>query len=215
MAEAGSQTLSRGLKALEIISEAPEPLTVPEVAEQMGIHRSMAYRLVRTLESHAFVMRNADGRLEIGVRLVALARNAARDLRSAAVPELTALAQDLGKTAFIATYDGSEVVTLVTVEPQSMDSTVGQRPGSRHPIHSGAPGRVIRSQLQPDEYPPKRYELSHDEVIGGLTSIAVPVSVGNGVPTALAIVFLTEEIDVERTARQLEEAAHRIERSSH
>lgn len=215
MAEAGSQTLSRGLKALELISEAPTPLTVAEVAEQLGIHRSMAYRLVRTLEDHAFVVRNADGALEVGVRLVALARNAARDLRSAAIPELTQLAQDLGKTAFVATYDGAEVVTLVTVEPQHTDSTVGQRPGSRHPIDNGAPGRVIRSQLNPGDYPPARYEISHDEVINGLTSIAVPISVSSGPPTSLAIVFLTEEVDVETTVRTLEAAARRIERASH
>ncbi|KAB1644997.1 IclR family transcriptional regulator [Gulosibacter chungangensis] len=215
MAEAGSQTLSRGLKALELVSEASEPLTVPQVAEQLGIHRSMAYRLVRTLEDHAFVVRNADGALEVGVRLVALARNAARDLRAAATAELTQLAQELGKTAFIATYDGAEVVTLVTVEPQHTDSTVGQRPGSRHPIDSGAPGRVIRSQLQPEVHPPARYELSHDEVINGLTSIAVPVRLSNGVPASLAIVYLTEEIDVIEAVAKLEAAAQRIERASH
>lgn len=214
MAEAGSQTLSRGLKALELISEANTPPTVPEVAERLGIHRSMAYRLVRTLEEHAFIVRNAEGGLEIGVRLVALARNAARDLRSAATPELTRLAQQLGKTAFVATYDGAEVVTLVTVEPQQADSTVGQRPGSRHPIDSGAPGRVIRSQIDPDAHPPARYELSHDEVITGLTSIAVPIRVGNGVPASLAIVYLTSEIDVLGTVAELETAARRIERAA-
>lgn len=215
MAEAGSQTLSRGLRALELIGEAAEPLTVPEVAEQLGIHRSMAYRLVRTLEDHAFVVRNAEGGLEVGVRVVALARNAARDLRSAAMPELTQLAQDLGMTAFVATYDGAEVVTLVTVEPQQADSTVGQRPGSRHPIDSGAPGRVIRSQLDPESYPPARYELSHDEVINGLTSVAVPIQLSNGIPTSLATVFLTREFDEPATVAALESAARRIERASH
>ncbi|MDJ1370683.1 IclR family transcriptional regulator [Gulosibacter molinativorax] len=215
MAEAGSQTLSRGLRALELIGESTTPLSVPEVAEKLGIHRSMAYRLVRTLEDHALVVRNADGGLEVGVRMVSLARNAARDLRAAATPELTRLAQELGKTAFVATFDGAEVVTLVTVEPQQADSTVGQRPGSRHPIDSGAPGRVIRSQVNPEEFPAERYELSHDEVIGGLTSIAVPIRLTSGVPTSLAIVYLTQEIDIDSTVAELEASARRIERASH
>ncbi|MER7797506.1 helix-turn-helix domain-containing protein [Microbacterium sp. NPDC096154] len=211
MAEAGSQTLARGLTALALIGEADSPLTVPELADELGIHRSMAYRLVRTLEQLGFVARAADGGLEVGARVVALARNVARDLRSAATPELVRLANDLGMTAFLVTYDGTEAVTLASVEPQRADATVAQRPGSRHPIDRGAPGRVIRSQLDPVGFPPARFETSHDEVFVGLSSIAVPVTTASHAPAALAVVYLTHDLDAPALAAALEQAARRIE----
>ncbi|OAV61826.1 IclR family transcriptional regulator [Enteractinococcus helveticum] len=207
----GSQTLARGLHALALIGESNTPLTVPEVAEQLGIHRSMAYRLVRTLQDFGFVERDPTGRLEIGVRMATLTRSIARDLQAAASPELVALANSLGMTAFIVAYDGEQAVTLLAVEPQNAVTTVAQRPGSRHPIDHGAPGRVIRSQLKPDAFPAKRYEFSQDEVFSGLSSIAVPLRTADERPASLAILYVMSDLDVEEVANKLEESAGRIE----
>ncbi|MBT2486529.1 MULTISPECIES: IclR family transcriptional regulator [unclassified Microbacterium] len=206
----GTQTLARGLTALALIGEAERPLTALDVAEMLGIHRSMAYRLVRTLEVEGFVTRAQDGRLAIGARVVALARNVAGDLRSASAPELTRLANDLGMTSFVVTYDGTEAVTLASAEPQRVDAPVGQRPGSRHPIARGAPGRIIRSQLDPIAFPPTEYETSHDEIFVGLSSIAVPLRTP-GAPASLALIYLTHEIEAAPLVAALQAAASRIE----
>lgn len=209
----GSQTLARGLHALSLIGESDTPLSVPEIAILLGIHRSMAYRLVRTLEDFGFVERDAMGRLEIGVRMATLTRSIARDLQAAANPELVELANAMGMTTFIVTYDGEQAVTLLAVEPQHALTTVAQRPGSRHPIDHGAPGRVIRSQLKPQEFPPKDYELSQNEVFAGLTSIAVPVRTGDGRPASLAILYVTDGgANIADVAAALARSAQRIER---
>ena len=209
----GSQTLARGLHALALIGESDTPLTVPKLAEELGIHRSMAYRLVRTLEEFGFIERDSTGNLEIGVRMATLTRSIARDLQTAASPELVVLSNTLGMTAFIVTYDGEQAVTLLAVEPQDAITTVAQRPGSRHPVDRGAPGRVIRSQLRPEEYPAKDFEVSHDEVFAGVTSIAVPLRAKDGRPASLAILYLTEGgADVADAAAQLRRSAQRIER---
>src|SRR5690348_14911793 len=89
-----SQTLARGLTVLELIGESSSPMTVPDLSVQMGLHRSMVYRLVRTLESHGFVVRTAAGELQLGVRLAALARNVARTLHAAAAPVLAEVANE-------------------------------------------------------------------------------------------------------------------------
>lgn len=212
-ATGGSQTLARGLHALSLIGESDAPLSVPDIAGQLGIHRSMAYRLVRTLEEAGFVERDATGRLEIGMRMATLTRNIARDLQAAANPELVELANSMGMTTFIVTYDGEQAVTLLAVEPQHAVTTVAQRPGSRHPIDHGAPGRVIRSQLKPQEFPPKDYELSQNEVFAGLTSIAVPLRTGDGRPASLAILYVTDGgAIIADVATALAGSAQRIER---
>ncbi|ALD65033.1 ArsR family transcriptional regulator [Arthrobacter sp. LS16] len=208
--EGGSQTLGRGLEALTLIGESTRPLSVSELAEALGIHRSMAYRLVKTFEQYGFVERMPSGDLELGARLGALARNVAKSLQAAAAPHLATVSDQLQMTALLVVFDGEAAVTLSTAEPRLADATVAQRPGTRHPIDNGAPGRVIRSQLHPEQYPAKDFEFSHDEVIPGLTSIAVPLLLPQGKPAAIAVIYPPRDLDEQHIASVLAEASVRI-----
>ena len=102
-----SQTLSRGVRMLEILAEAAGPLSIADLAAQLGVHRSIAYRILRTLEDHRMVVRDAAGAVTLGPQLAALARGVSRDLQAAALPELTAVASDLSMTAFLVVLDGT------------------------------------------------------------------------------------------------------------
>ena len=130
-----SQTLSRGIRILEVLADAREPLTIDQLADRLSVHRSIAYRLLRTLEDHGLVTRDAGGRVALGARMAALAAGVAHDLQAEALPELTAAANDLGMTCFLSLLDHDECVTLVSVEP-------------RHAVASVASGRArgIRSE---------------------------------------------------------------------
>lgn len=202
--------MGRGLHALTLIGESAHPLSVAELASELGIHRSMAYRLVKTFEQYGFVERTASGELELGARLGALARNVAQSLQSAAAPHLAAVSDELLMTSLLVVFDGEAAVTLSTAEPRLADATVAQRPGTRHPIDNGAPGRVIRSQLHPEQYPAKDYEFSHDEVIPGLTSIAVPLLLPQGKPAAIAVIYPPSDLDEQHIASVLADASSRI-----
>src|SRR3954447_14210107 len=168
------QTLSRGITALELLADADGPISIADLSARLDLHRSITYRIVRTLEDHGLVRRDAGGDLELGASLATLARNVSRDLQTAALPELTELANGLGMTAFLAVLDQEDAVTLVSVEPRAAVAAVAQRPGTRHPLDQGAPGggggRVLRPGLGP-----RTYERSHDEVIQGLSAVAVPL----------------------------------------
>lgn len=222
---AASQTLSRGLKALEVLAEANEPLTIAELSARLGLHRSVTYRIVRTLEDHRVVVRDPTGALRLGPGLAALARSVFPDLQSAALPELTTLANDLAMTAFIGVLDGDNVTTLISVEPLHTHVTVAQRPGTRHSVEVGAPGLAIQSVLTPAERnallrghafradsqgPATGYATSHDEVIKGLASIAVPIRVPGYPPSAVAVVYLHEDVDVVSIAGRLRRSAEAI-----
>lgn len=220
-----SQTLSRGIRVLEILAEAEEPMTIAALSAALGVHRSIAYRILRTLEDHGLVVRDTAGAVQLGPRMATLARAVSRDLQSASLPQLTAIANDLSMTAFIAVLDRHDVVTLVSVEPSHAHATVVQRPGTRHPLASGAPGIAIQSALTelqwralPDEHPrdeaaearARGYATSHDEVIPGLASVAVPLALPDRTPAAVAVVFLANGRDVAAVAERLREAARAI-----
>lgn len=201
-----SQTLSRGLRSLEILADAPHALSIADLAEELGVHRSIAYRIVRTLEDHSLVVRDPAGKIMSGPGLASLARGVSRDLQTAALPELTLLANELGMTAFIAVWDRHDCVTLVTVEPRHSRAAVAQRPGTRHAFSAGAPGIAIQSAVGEDEWerlapgqPYRRestearsagFAVSHDEVIAGLSSVAAPIRVPGRLPAAVAVVYI-------------------------
>ena len=130
--DSGSQTLSRGLTALEFIGASESPVTVAALGAQLGIHRSMAYRLVKTLEQHGFVERDVTGALTLGTKLSTLARGVAKSLQAAAAPELESIAEQLQMTAMLVTYDGESAVTLSTAEPQKAGTTVARKPGGEN-----------------------------------------------------------------------------------
>ena len=228
---AGSQTLDRGLRALELLAEASGPVSIASLAEGLGVHRSNAYRVLRTLEDHRFVLRDEAGMIRLGPRLAALGRGAAASLQQAALPELGELANSFGFTTFIAMLDVDEAITLLSIEPTHGHANVAQRPGAKHPISRGAPGYAIEASLDHREHQAllggaplsagaaeargRGYAISNDEVIPGLTSVAVPLRVAGEPPAALAVVCIGLPEGLEALARSMREAAVRIERSAH
>jgi DNA-binding IclR family transcriptional regulator len=220
-----SQTLSRGIRVLEILADAREPLTIDELARRLGVHRSVAYRLLRTLEQHRLTVRDAGGRIALGARLAALAAGVAHDLQAEALPELTAAANDLGMTCFLAVLDADEIVTLTSVEPRHAIASVAQRPGSRHAFGLGAPGKAIAAALPESAWPTalddahraelsgtreRGYAISHDEVIPGLRSTAVPLALPNGQSAAVAVVYVSSRRSDDEIAERLTAASRTI-----
>lgn len=214
-----SQTLDRGLRMLEVLADADGPLQIAELAAALGVHRSIAYRILRTLEDHRLVRRGPDGGCELDVGLATLARGVSRDLHSAALPELAAVADETGMTTFIAVPDGDECVTLASVEPRHSVAALAQRPGSRHPLDRGAPGLALlaagpaRADERPDVTAARRlgYARSDNEVIPGLSAVAVPVISGTrGTIGAVAVVFVGTGTDEPTLALRLQQAARAI-----
>lgn len=217
-----SQTLSRGISILEILAAHPNALSIEQIAEHLGVHRSIAYRLLRTLEHHGLVERDSSGMAALGPQLAALAAGVARDLQSEALPELTSLANELGMTAFLAVLDHDECITLASVEPRHAVASVAQRPGTRHPVTVGAPGKAILVQLPPADWVDAAtehlrgeveatrdlgYATSSNEVIPSLRSIAVPLAIRGRNPAAIAVVYVA-------TPHGLTDIAARLQRSA-
>ena len=177
-----SQTLSRGLALLELLSELGRPAGLQELALLLGVHRSVAYRLVRTLEGHRLIRVEADGRYAPGLGLVALARTATGGVRTMALPVLNELAHDLAATTFLATAEADEVVCLASVEPPQAMIGIHFREGLRHALGVGAAGlAILAGRPLPEERESvtiarrRGYAVSRGEIQCGATGIAAPV----------------------------------------
>nr|WP_049716690.1 IclR family transcriptional regulator [Streptomyces caatingaensis]KNB51680.1 IclR family transcriptional regulator [Streptomyces caatingaensis] len=124
-----SQTVDRALTILPLLAEGPANLE--QVAARLGVHKSTALRLLRTLHAHGMVYRQQDQRYRLGARLFALAQQAfeSLDVREIAHPHLVALNERCGHTVHLAVYEDGEVVYIDKVEsryPVRMYSRIGK-----------------------------------------------------------------------------------------
>jgi DNA-binding IclR family transcriptional regulator len=220
-ASTGSQTLSRGIRLLEILAAAGQHLSIDDLAHRLGVHRSVAYRLLRTLEDHGLVTRDTAGLFDLGAGIAALASSVSRDMQQAALPELTAVANELGMTSLLAVMlDAGEAVTLTSVAPRHSIG-VAYQPGYRHPLTRGAPGKAILLAQPESAWPAElRDELmlsrdrgfttSHGEVVTSLWSVAVPLVLPRQPIAAIGIIHVAFTRPEAQLAERLRTAADAI-----
>jgi DNA-binding IclR family transcriptional regulator len=142
-----SQSLDRGLTLLGELSRRG-PCTLDELAGALGVHKTTALRLLRTLEQHRFVRREGPRRYRLGSALFDLANRALeeRDVRRAAEPALRELNAATGHTVHLASYEDGEVIYIDKFDgrhPVRMYSRVGRRA----PLHCTAVGKVLAATL--------------------------------------------------------------------
>lgn len=218
-----AQTLSRGLRVLELLAESDTPMTANDLAEALGTSRPIVYRLLRTLDAHGLLDPDvADGRFGLGLGLLTLSRKVVRDLREAAIPELTALTRAFHATSFIVVRDRDEVVCVASVEPGPAYIAIRHREGMRLPM-TGASGQAIllTEPVSPEDEPDlvaaraDGFASSRGRLMSGALGVAVPIRRDDGpAHESVAIVFAQQEgVDVEQVAAELTQTADRIARS--
>lgn len=206
---AGVQSVDRALGILEVLARTGES-GVTEIALELGVHKSTAFRLVATLEAHRLVEQTADrGRYRLGVGILRLAgaTTARLDLVQEARPIARQLAADTGETVNIAVLSESSALYLDQVAGSSAlqsHNWVGQH----IPLHATSNGKVLLAGLDDDgldavlgtlvtytsrtitRLPELREELVRvreqghavavDELEVGLTAVAAPIRNAHG-----------------------------------
>jgi len=138
-----SQTLDRGIQVLFLLAESTDGMRVTDVARELGVSRTIVYRLMATLERHALVRRASDGRYRLGLRLLTMAKSVQPLLCDAAIPVLRSLARELAATVFLAVVDGGEVLTVTVADPPGGDVHLASRVGQRAKVEQSAAGQAV------------------------------------------------------------------------
>ncbi len=146
---AGSQTLARGLTALQMVADAPGGLTVQQLADQVGVHRTIAYRLLSTLAQFRLVAKGEDGRYRPGSGLAVLGASFDRNVRQLSLPTLRALADELGTTVSLLIAEGDQQVAIAVIVPSLVAYQLSFHEGSRYPLDRGAAGIALLASMPP------------------------------------------------------------------
>ena len=146
------RAVERALDVLLCFSRQTPELTMTQIAEQVGMHKSTVHRLLGTLERKRFLQREpATGLYRPGIRLIQMAYLPLEhnDLRRLATPFLQKLCDESLETVDLAVLDDQEVIYLDVIEsPQRVKLAAAT--GMRLPAYCTASGKAILAFL-PDE----------------------------------------------------------------
>lgn len=138
------QSVDRALAILEMLGARGEA-GVTDIAAELGVHKSTAFRLVAVLESRDFVEQLVDrGKYRLGFGIVRLAGATAAqmDLTREGRRTCEELAVDLGETVNIAILDGDRVVNI-SQERGAGSITSHNWVGQATPLHATSSGKVL------------------------------------------------------------------------
>lgn len=147
-------TLDKGLRVLEMLArpDAGDGLTLTELANRLGMHRTTLFRFLVTLRVRGYVEREPDSdryRLGIGVLTLAASLLNNLDIRRVARPVLLSLRNTSQELVHLAVLKDDGVVTVDRFEGQrslSLQTEVG----ARRPAYCTASGKAMLAYLADD-----------------------------------------------------------------
>jgi IclR family pca regulon transcriptional regulator len=142
------ESLERGLRVLELFGQGTESrFAMIEVADELGITRASALRILATLEDMGYV--RLEGRAYgLTPRVLALGYSylASLGFRAIARPILEDLVRVTKETASVGVLDGADVVYVAREEARRL-IRIDLNVGSRLPAYLNSMGRVLMSAL--------------------------------------------------------------------
>ncbi|WP_036567250.1 IclR family transcriptional regulator [Nocardia sp. BMG51109] len=216
-----SKTLHNGLQILELLARRTEGVTVTEIADTIGVHRTVAHRLVRTLEHHHLCRRDDFKRVFLGLGLVWLAEPVEQDLRTLARPVLEELADSTQATVHLVVRENdAEVRALMVVEPRRSRMHIAFQAGQIDPIDRGSAGLAILAACpavpgEREEVTRARrrgYAVSHGELVPSVigVSAAVPGRASEVIASVGVSLLDAAPEDEERFGASVRAAAQRL-----
>lgn len=148
------QSLERALTILNKLSEYPEGIQISRLAEQVGLTKSTIHRLLTTLASMNYVVKEEEtDKYKLGLQILFLSRNMLNNsnIISIAKPYLEKLSQDVNETVHLCIEDRGEVIYVDKIE-SNQTIRMYSRIGSRAPMYCTAVGKILLSGKNSDDF---------------------------------------------------------------
>ena len=141
--------VERALNILEAAAHRRDGLTNSEISRKLGIPKSSASYILRTLERRGYLRREAEsGRYRLGLQILSLGGDAQAnlDIADVALPFMRALVEKIHMTVHLAVVDQGEAVYIEKVEAPGF-FRVNTWVGRRMFLHSTSVGKCLLAWL--------------------------------------------------------------------
>jgi DNA-binding IclR family transcriptional regulator len=141
--------VERALNILEAAAQRRDGLTNAEISRKLGIPKSSASYILRTLEKRSYLRREAEtGRYRLGLKILSLGGDAQAnlDIADVALPFMRILGEKIRMTVHLAVLDQGEAVYIEKVEAPGFFK-VNTWVGRRMFLHSTSVGKCLLAWL--------------------------------------------------------------------
>jgi len=141
--------VERALNILEAAAQRRDGLTNAEISRKLGIPKSSASYILRTLEKRSYLRREAEtGRYRLGLKILSLGGDAQAnlDIADVALPFMRILGEKIRMTVHLAVLDQGEAVYIEKVEAPGF-FRVNTWVGRRMFLHSTSVGKCLLAWL--------------------------------------------------------------------
>jgi DNA-binding IclR family transcriptional regulator len=229
--------LERGLDILEYLAGEESGVTQSQIAAKLELSPGSIFRTLICLERRGYIYRKRPEDLYfLSLRLFELGHSfpPTKRLLDVAMPEMRALAAELGQACHLGVYSDGELLIVADVEsPRPIN--LAFRIGARWPMATTVSGRVLLAHqpsdvqaqwraAMPDRAPEdfddmlrlvaeRGYDMKTEETFAGLTDIGAPIMGRFGALAALTVSFVRPsrgDIDFDDVLAKLRARAQRI-----
>ncbi|WP_277976978.1 glyoxylate bypass operon transcriptional repressor IclR [Pantoea endophytica] len=149
------QSLTRGLRLLELIAESHGSVALTELAQQAGLPNSTTHRLLSTMQQQGFVHQVGDlGLWTIGSHAFVVGSSflQSRNLLAIVHPLLRKLMEDAGETVNLAVLDLSDYQAVIIDQVQCTQLMRMSAPiGGKLPMHASGAGKAFLAHLSDEQ----------------------------------------------------------------
>ncbi len=134
------------LDLFEILCESHKSLTTSEVCEEMNISVATAFRLLQTLTSAGWVIKEDEGpRYKISLKPFHYASKpvARMKLKTEATVLLRQLRDQIGECCYLCIIDNDMLLMVDAYDPIKGAVQLSPKVGSKHDFYSTAPGKIL------------------------------------------------------------------------
>lgn len=137
-------SLDRAVSVLEVLSDSDTPLSLADICQRMGLHKSTAHRSLMVLERSALIERTGENRFRLGLKLHELGNRAVEqsDLRSRVHPYFRRLSAQVGETIHLSILQNTSIVYLDKMEPAHR-IRMACRVGITNPVYCTSMGKAM------------------------------------------------------------------------
>jgi len=156
--------VDRAARLLELLESGGRPMTISELARQLGINKGTMRDLLETLRAHGLLEREESRKeYRLGPRLARLGMAALGqlDLASVARPFLLDLAAEINGTVLLVVPHGDRATIVDKVDGGRVAVEVSATVGRRIRLAAGACGKVFLSVLSEAERTRYLADLTH------------------------------------------------------
>jgi IclR family KDG regulon transcriptional repressor len=151
-----TRAVSRALQILDCFSVKDFELSVGDLHDKLGVHKSTLVRLLHSLAEERFIEQNPEtDKYRLGIKTFEIGsvclRTRMLNISALGRPTMLAVANEFLVSTNLAIRDGREIVYVDTVEPRDAPMRVVYSSGDRFGVHHTSLGKAMIAFLPSEE----------------------------------------------------------------